>query len=415
MYGFTYEDTVEIWCDKCNAQSVAEDEAPLACWICGSLSVELLDHYLARKAKMDENNKKECLTKKCTRYMVVIATNGAYCTRCGQKLKAVSVNDPRPISMFDGDMTPAKKTNGAALTVVGQPGQQEEMIERKHSTLYTEGAWRCWCGYSTNNGQMAGDHDKLLPSLVPKSKLYESYPLTQAETKPAQSDDWSCSPDISGCPLMSFNYETQKTRLPRIEIPYEMWKKWCYWARRFDTEWLAYLIGEEIAVSDDAPLGGWRITDLHIPKQHVTGAHVRVDEESIRSLPPGVIGDVHSHVRMQAFFSGEDIAHFNYPIHLVVNAREEFDSSIRVPLECGRTTRIKGRLMLIGAPDEPDWEGILKSQFIEPPKPASASGPVASSGGYCARDDSNQPTRTIGINSSGFGHVRPNPESTWKV
>lgn len=335
--------------------------------------------------------RKVCDTRKCRRKNVVILTEGKYCTACGSRLQTLPDADTRQASWIEPSAEQSKP-NGSAITVAGTP-EPPKTVKRKHNTIWDEDkkGWVCWCGagpFMTNKS--ATDHDALPWEDVPADSIavaggtaiVGSCPAAAAKAK---SDNWGVEPDIKGCPIIEL-------KKPRIEIPYEFYKKWCHLARIIPTEWLAYLIGEPLPISETAPNGGWKITGMWYPKQKVTTAHVTVDENDLRNLKPGTIGDIHSHNTMSSFFSTEDEKHFNHQVHLVCNARREFDSSIRVTLDCQRTSRMKGQLVLVNVDEseELSWEEELNK--IMEVETFGGGGANAGKGGG---------------NSAGFGGIRP--------
>ncbi len=92
---------------------------------------------------------------------------------------------------------------------------------------------------------------------------------------------------------------------------------------------------------------------MYFPPQLASGAHCENIAEDAQALRSGTIGAVHSHVRMNAFFSGTDTRHANWPVEIVVNAKGEMSSRVRFRLECGRYTRLETRLLLsVSSPTE---------------------------------------------------------------
>lgn len=382
-----------------------------------------------------ETTKKECMVKKCRRNGVVISTNGKYCTGCGAKLSPVY--DARLATLVEpGIDTPTQQPSTSLVTVGTPPPAQngEEMVRRRHNTVQEKAEWVCWCGFScpAADGRAAGDHDDLPYEIVPKSSLKTGeyfYSMDSPQNrpqpvKPAQTDNWGCNPDVKGCPMFTpdtngskFNMLGEPLIKPRIEIPHLMWKKWVHLAQSINTEWLAYLIGERLPITPTAPMGGWKLVDMWFPRQRVTATHVTVIGDDLRNLREGTIGDVHSHVRMGAFFSSEDEKHFNHDIHLVVNARSEVASSIRVMLECHRTSRTTGNLVITGLEDSPElsWEDELKATFQpDPPVSSPAANSAGSGSSQPSSTPSSSPTQTTLLN----GHTRDfhgtGSQDTWK-
>jgi len=126
-----------------------------------------------------------------------------------------------------------------------------------------------------------------------------------------------------------------------VFMPGDMYINFIHLARRFNTEWLAYLKGTK---STDPKTGEimWEVTDFYFPPQKVTATHVDIPD-SYR-VEDGTIGDIHSHVGMGAFFSTEDKKHFNWPLHMVINRKGETDIAIAHTLGCGKTTRLPATL-----------------------------------------------------------------------
>lgn len=93
------------------------------------------------------------------------------------------------------------------------------------------------------------------------------------------------------------------------------------------TEWLAYLIGteskKEVAV-----------TDLFIPKQEVSAGDVQVKRFD---FPPGMVGVIHSHHDMGAFFSSQDEGNVNkhHKLSIVVDSGGRYKATIKVRVPCG--------------------------------------------------------------------------------
>lgn len=327
-----------------------------------------------------EAQNKVCPNKKCTLHNKTYLTGMRLCGVCGTKLQ-VQYNKITPI-----DVGRADPVMGAPYPA-DQPKPPDEWVFRKHMCLYTTvtdtatgsavTGWHCWCGFVT---QLIGDtkkheeqpYEKVLKSTLNVGDHY--IPITPSNDLPKIKDDWTCAPDVQGCPIM-----TDAMR-PKLEVPQEMWDKWIKLAARVDTEWLAYLIGEPIPPSDKFPKGGWTVTDFYFPHQRVTAAHVQVSEDDLRNLRPGVIGDVHSHVRMNAYFSSEDESHFNHNVHVVVNARGEFATSVRVELDCKRTSRTKGALYLTGEDPLAELVMGLENMFTpDPPNPPAAQASLPAS------------------------------------
>lgn len=124
-------------------------------------------------------------------------------------------------------------------------------------------------------------------------------------------------------------------------------------------EWLAFLMGD-IEWNDGYAV----ITDLHIPdSQSVTMGNVdKVDcDDEIRSK---IIGVIHSHHKMGAFFSNDDWNYLNnnHHISIVVSNKDgfnEFKSVVRCKTKCGPYTHVDGNVSIHCAIDEDE-----KNEFI---------------------------------------------------
>lgn len=156
--------------------------------------------------------------------------------------------------------------------------------------------------------------------------------------------------DVKGCPVAPH---------ARVRVPWPLYQKWVYLCREFDTEWLAYLKGEQ---TDD---GVWNIFEegMYFPKQTAQAAHVEAADNSVEQ--EGTIAAVHSHVDMNAFFSKEDEDHFNHPVEFVVNRKGEMKAVVRVKLDCGRYQRADARIYLTGIDANLALVDELKTKLIE--------------------------------------------------
>lgn len=165
---------------------------------------------------------------------------------------------------------------------------------------------------------------------------------------------------VVGCPLMA------KTKAV-IDMPHEMFRTCIYLCNKFSTEWIAYIKGHF-----DEATKRYTLTEMYFPKQIATGAHVKVDDDAMakpeeKETMEGTIAAIHSHVGMDAFFSGEDQAHFNHPIELVINRRGELKAAVDATLECGRKTRIDATVYLTGNEHQLAIEADLRAKLTEPP------------------------------------------------
>src|SRR5579859_4457998 len=155
----------------------------------------------------------------------------------------------------------------------------------------------------------------------------------QTTTQPKGSDTFTCAVDgVSAC---------SRAPVPKIHVDARIWEGIVGLCQRFSTEWLAYMIGTKDAE------GNYEIKGLTFPEQTAGGAHVRRGDDPDFRVPEGTIGAIHSHVRMSAFFSTTDVAHANWPVEVVVNAKGEYETSVRVTLPCGESMRRKADILIL--------------------------------------------------------------------
>jgi hypothetical protein len=131
-------------------------------------------------------------------------------------------------------------------------------------------------------------------------------------------------------------------KVPSILVSSLMWHTWMRLAKDIDTEWIALLKGK--LDKDDEGNPAYLIDGYYFPPQTAGGAHVDIPT-GVRPKA-GTIGAVHSHVRMGVFFSGTDIAHSNWPVEIVINAREEYEAVARHQLKCGEYAKSKSTVYL---------------------------------------------------------------------
>lgn len=158
------------------------------------------------------------------------------------------------------------------------------------------------------------------------------------------SDEFSCPPDLTSCPVAA---------PPSVTVPYELFQKWIYMAKGLTTEWIAFLKG-----SEPSP-GQYLIEDMYIPLQRASGSFCEAEDGQIL---PGTIGAVHSHVGMNVFFSDTDVKHMNHNIELVVNNKGDIIANGRTKLDCGRYHRMTAKVYLSGAPSDSTLMEELKSK-----------------------------------------------------
>lgn len=194
--------------------------------------------------------------------------------------------------------------------------------------------------------------------------------ITPSKTiEPAKDETWTCSvKDVEKCPI---------ALTPQVRVPSEMYQAWTELAEEFSTEWMAYLVGTFNESTGDA-----EVTDMYFPPQKATGAHVERPDDVPFEARPGTIGAVHSHVKMQAYFSAEDKAHANWPVEIVINARGESAMAARIKLECGRYSRVDGKVLLVGARASDIYRDRLKESFVKPEKEEKESATTEYGGMY---------------------------------
>ncbi len=253
---------------------------------------------------------KECMNAKCKRWHVpVVSTLGdgmnLRCSQCGGWMRLISVADARRL-------------------------EQSLLIDNESFDAY--------------------DEPRSLEELVGGlQRQQQPQPAQQNILQAAEPDDtFECEADVKGCPVAGG---------ATVNVPIEMWDRWVFLANKMDTEWLAYLKGEEVEP------GVFNITEMYFPAQHMEPATcMAVDGERQQE---GTIGSVHSHVAMSAFFSGEDEKHFNHPVELVINRKGDVDCRVRRRLDCGRWQRVVGKVMLSGCQEQLDQLAELKAKKVE--------------------------------------------------
>lgn len=322
-----------------------------------------------------EDDLVECRNKRCKRKDVIIKRpNSRYCSECGAKLRTVGTKMPNtediPIDMApDGNSKNTKRDetiNGVTLLPkvdVGSElvlfrrmiGGEEKLLDyvdfsstfrsmNPDSKSSNDVVWNLYKDYKADyERRNAAKSTGTVTSIT----TYGGGAPRGAQSKPKGSDEFHCEADLEGCPLQP----KKDDRL--VNVPYEMFQKWVWLAMVHNTEWIAYLKGEQVE-------GIWEIRDFYFPKQRANGAHVDAEDGEIQA---GTIGSVHSHVDMSAYFSAEDKAHFNHPVEMVVNRKGNLAACVRVPLHCGKFARIETTAMLIGGPAIDEVNEALKSKL----------------------------------------------------
>lgn len=229
-----------------------------------------------------------------------------------------------------------------------------DLCNRKHKEVYTDETNCRECGEDLYAVSDEEEDDLPIDGLTEQEQIYEMSRLSTGRTYPvndkssvfsAASDVFSCPSDLSGCPI------AQK---PGVIVPLAMYHQWIFLAKQLDTEWIAYLKGEQ---RED---GKYVIREMYFPKQRANRAHCDAEDGEIL---PGTIAAVHSHVDMQVFFSAEDQAHFNHAIEMVVNSRGEIKANGRTQLECGRWHRGDAEIIYTGAEENLSLEQELRQKI----------------------------------------------------
>jgi hypothetical protein len=291
-----------------------------------------------------EDDLKMCRNKRCGRNgVLIVAPDRRYCSSCGAKLKnswGHTLNPDHPPLIDPGpDEAPGK---GGKRGYMHQPitaitTKQGELIEmpKPNGVLQMlpwndfQGTWDSYSKYREDfqKGEIK-DNEPFMTEWCKKRQNAKAL-----ASKP--SDTFTCAGDIKGCPMM-----TSMENEHLVRIPHDMYQNWIWLCLRFDTEWIAYLKGTQ-----DPTTKVWSITEMYFPKQKANSSHVDAADGEVQE---GTIGSVHSHVSMGAFFSTEDENHFNHPVEMVINREGKMAICVRLPLECGRFSRVKTKCLLIG-------------------------------------------------------------------
>lgn len=114
-----------------------------------------------------------------------------------------------------------------------------------------------------------------------------------------------------------------------------------------NTEWLAYLIGDE---------NTRYVNDIFVPTQVASTASI----SSVGPKPAGVIGVIHSHHHMGAFFSGTDDAYINQNNDIsIVIAHKGIKAQVRWVTPCGYKVICDGTVVI-------EKENLInENEFIE--------------------------------------------------
>jgi len=148
-------------------------------------------------------------------------------------------------------------------------------------------------------------------------------------------------------------------KIPKVYVAARLWNEWISLADDYNTEWLAYLIGAYVK-DDKGPR--YEVRKMYFPPQVAHASHVEVDDD-FSSYLPNTIGAIHSHVQMGVFFSGEDLAHSNWPVEIVVNGKGEYKVMIRHELECGRGMKSYSEILTVGDNSDSKYVNSLNRAF----------------------------------------------------
>lgn len=123
---------------------------------------------------------------------------------------------------------------------------------------------------------------------------------------------------------------------------------------KLNIEWLGYLLGEK---QED---GAYRIDDVIIPEQVVSGASVQVTEKYSNER---LIGTVHLHPFQNGkFFSETDEEKIgeNHDVMIVTTPRGEYKGSARYFLECDALMQADAEVEVLAVPN-PELDEFLKA------------------------------------------------------
>jgi hypothetical protein len=260
--------------------------------------------------------------------------------------------DERPAPGIE-DISNAVAAHNANYITEGSQGSQGSQSVASHRDWQRNGQQR----FGDRMGSRSGsDHSTTV--IVPIA------------TRPPDTD-WTCPvADVKGCPIAAE---------PQVEMPLDMYRACTELADEFDTEWMAYLIGDL-----NQSTGRAAIREMYFPPQSASGAHVEMPDDQFR-VRPGTIAAIHSHVQMGAFWSATDEAHANWPIEIVINAKGESKCRMRIKLECGRFSRADGKVILVGIRAADTYRDQLK-EAIKPAANLAGYGEAAGSDHAAAVD-----------------------------
>jgi hypothetical protein len=274
-----------------------------------------------------EDDLKECRNKRCKRKGVIVdRPNSRYCSVCGAKLKMVWTTERdgltlHPIIDMDPDVANRRPNKGGDQMRIGQKITYSDWKGTYQSYLMYE-QWF--------DGKLTDDEygAKLIAEHKGRQRGEDKEDRPKVHILAPKNDVFTCGDAyVKDCPLVG-----KPKHL--AQMPHAMYLAWQFLATKHSTEWIAYLKG-----CKDPATNLWIINDMYFPKQRAHGTHVDAEDGEIQ---PDTIGTVHSHVRMSAYFSPEDRAHFNHDIEIVVNSSGNLAISCKIKLECGKLSRVEG-------------------------------------------------------------------------
>lgn len=282
------------------------------------------------------DNLRYCRNNGCSRYNLIISSLRKRCEMCNNRLRGYRgdesfLNHKQDIVIFDGSTSPSQ-----------QP------ITCAHSISIYKPCAKC--------NRPATPMSTALVHVNSSSYQRPTNVFYTEDHADLEGNVESC--DVKGnCPIL-------KGHAPAVHIPFNLFTSWWWLAKKFDTEWFAYLVGTE--PSESKPFYWIEPDGMYFPEQDATGGHVR--PKSNVELKSGTIASVHSHVDFSAQFSPEDEKHFNWPVELVINRSGKIASMVRAKLECGRYQRVEGRIFWVGAQTDYALADTLESKITVAPQ-----------------------------------------------
>jgi hypothetical protein len=145
---------------------------------------------------------------------------------------------------------------------------------------------------------------------------------------------------------------------PVIHFPMELSDKIRYITAKLDSEWICVLKGKR-------DKNHYHVSELVIPTQKNSAAHT-LSEDLISG--DDIIGWLHSHSSMGAFFSSEDEeTNQCLPCSVVVNKANEYEAQATVLLETKREVKMNALVdwgyPVVEEDEEPEWYKEIKPKF----------------------------------------------------